>query len=305
MNKNILFVISITLLMLILTSCNLIETKKETTDIQLIMDLDKSEYDQKDEIILLVSLNYTGNDDGKIIYLEEDSFHTVFIHENGQKLEIEKPYTSSVGMINLTKEKPITNDYSMYGNYDRIFITGFFKRYETNVSSLKISPEKNLKLYPGKYTIITTLKGFYDEAKTDSFIMEVKKEIEVIRSIDDILIHFTTEDNTIEALIYIDKNEYYSKESKHGFMQLKNISKDIIISDNENIVQTFLIDSMGNKKELIEADSHGKMDLTIEPSKYYWEALPLPYRYDVGVYTYQIVINNKYEIVFDLTILDE
>ena len=201
MNKKIFYFISSSLLILTLTTCYFLYEKKETTDLELTMDFNKSEYEQEDDVKLLISLNYIGNDDGKIIYLEEDSFHTVFIHENGQKLEIEKPYTSSVGMINLTKEKPITNDYSMYGNYDRIFITGFFKRYETNVSSLKISPEKNLKLYPGKYTIITTLKGFYDEAKTDSFIMEVKKEIEVIRSIDDILIHFTTEDNTIEALI--------------------------------------------------------------------------------------------------------
>lgn len=302
MKKYILIILNI---LLILTSCNHVENTKKLQDLELRMDFDKNEYNQDDEISVLVSLQYTGSDTFKTIYLEEDSFDTMFIHENGKKLQIKKPFTSPIGMKNITKEAPIIYDYSMFSDYDRLFITGLFKRYDSEISSLRINPEKKLKLYPGKYTVVTTLKGYYDEARTDEFYIESIKEIEIIRNTDYNLIHFTTVDNNIEALIYTDKVGYYSNESKSGFIQIKNIGDEVFISDTENIFRVFFIDSSGNKNELFDADSIGKEELKLEPGEYYGVPLPLPYRYESGLYQYQILLNKDEEIKFDFTILDD
>ena len=299
------YILIILNMLLILTSCNHVENENKLQDFEIRMDFDKNEYSQDDEISVLVSLQYTGSDTFKTIYLEEDSFDTMFIHENGKKLKINKPFTSMIGRKNITRETPIIFDYTMFSDYDRLFITGLFKRYDSEISSLRINPEKKLKLYPGKYTVVTTLKGYYDEARTDEFYIESIKEIEIIRNTDYNLIHFTTVDNNIEALIYTDKVEYYSNESKSGFIQIKNIGDEVFISDTENIFRAFFIDSSGNKNELFDADSIGKEELKLEPGEYYGVPLPLPYRYESGLYQYQILLNKDEEIKFDFTILDD
>lgn len=303
MKKN--FFLLILNILLVLTSCNQVENLNKLQDFKLTMDLDKKIYNQDDEINILVSLQYTGRGDSKSIYLDENSFDTMFIHENGKRLQIKKPFTSAIGMKNITKETPIILDYSMYSDYDRLFITGLFYRYDSEISSLRINSDKKLKLYPGKYTVVTTLKGYYDEARTDELHMEAIEEIEIIRNFDFNLIHTTTDDNTLEALIYTDKTEYYSNEIKSGYIQIKNIGEDVFISDTENIIRAFLIDSSGNRNELFGADSFGKEALKIEPAEYYGVPLPLPYRYESGLYKCQIIINGKETIEFDLTILDD
>lgn len=131
--------------LLILTPCNNVENAKKLQDLELRMDFDKNEYNQDDEISVLVSIQYTGSDQCKTIYLEENSFDTVFIHENGKKIKIEKPFTSMIGRKNITKETPIIFDYSMYSDYDRLFITGLFNRYD-NYKLKTLKPQITIRL---------------------------------------------------------------------------------------------------------------------------------------------------------------
>ena len=56
-------------ILLILTPCNNVENAKKLQDLELRMDFDKNEYNQDDEISVLVSIQYTGSNQCKTIYL--------------------------------------------------------------------------------------------------------------------------------------------------------------------------------------------------------------------------------------------